>query len=179
MHRHGYQGRKFGRERDQRKALLRGLAKALILEESIVTTEQKAKEVKRFTEKVITHAGAKDLAGRRRVMALLDSKPVANRLIDELGPKLIKRKGGWLSIELQEERRGDNARLAKLSFVDDLKSVAKPATSADPKKEAAKTSVDKKQAGSVANPVETVRQAAAKPQDIKQAPKRTGFRGNR
>ena len=56
MHRHGYKGRKFGRETDQRKALTRGLMCALIQYQSITTTLARAKEIRRMTEKLITRA---------------------------------------------------------------------------------------------------------------------------
>jgi large subunit ribosomal protein L17 len=57
MHRHGYQGRKFGRERDQRRALIKSLADSLVLRESIQTTTlPKAKELSSYTEKLITKA---------------------------------------------------------------------------------------------------------------------------
>ena len=56
MHRHGYKGRKFGRETDQRRALRRGLMSALIKEQSITTTLARAKEIRRETEKLITRA---------------------------------------------------------------------------------------------------------------------------
>ena len=56
MHRHGYKGRKFGRERDQRRALMKGLATSLVVHGKIETTLPKAKDLKRYIEKVITKA---------------------------------------------------------------------------------------------------------------------------
>ena len=64
MHRHGYKGRKFGRERDQRRALLKGLATSLVIHGKIETTLPKAKETLRYTEKLITKA-KKSIAGFR------------------------------------------------------------------------------------------------------------------
>lgn len=66
MHRHGYKGRKFGRERDQRRALLKGLATSLVEHGSIETTLPKAKELVRYIEKLITKAKKGDLANRDR-----------------------------------------------------------------------------------------------------------------
>ena len=62
MHRHGYKGRKLGRQRDQRRALLKGLATSLVMEESIETTFPKAKELVRYIEKLITKAKKGNLA---------------------------------------------------------------------------------------------------------------------
>ena len=67
MHRHGYQGRKFHRERDQREALIKSLAEALITHESIETTLPKAKEVVPYVEKLITKAKKGDLHNRQGV----------------------------------------------------------------------------------------------------------------
>ncbi len=65
MHRHGYKGRKFGRERDQRSALIKSLADSLILHESIETTLPKAKAVVPYVEQLITKAKKGDLHNRR------------------------------------------------------------------------------------------------------------------
>lgn len=126
MHRHGYKGRKFGRERDQRRALLKGLADSLIKYESIETTIFKAKELVPYTEKLITKAKKGDLHNRRQVIAKLQTLESAHKLVDEIAPKLAGRTSGHLRIERTTTRRGDNAQLARVSFVDDLKAVAKP-----------------------------------------------------
>ncbi len=123
MHRHGYQGRKFGRHKDQRQALIVGLASALVISESIETTLPKAKETLRYTEKLITQAKQGGLHKRRQVITGL-SVAAGNKLVDEIAPKLGSRTSGYLTIEKTAVRRGDNAQLAKLSFIDDLK--AKP-----------------------------------------------------
>lgn len=129
MHRHGYQGRKFGRERDQREALIKSLAEALIIQESIETTLPKAKEVVPYVEKLITKAKKGDLHNRRQVIASLQTISSAHKLVDDIAPKLSKRNSGYLRIERTTSRRGDNAQLARVSFVDDLKAapVAKAA----------------------------------------------------
>ncbi len=120
MHRHGYKGRKFGRERDQRRALLKGLADSLIIHESIETTLTKAKETVPYTERLITKAKKGDLHSRRQVIARLQTIEAAHKLFDELAPKLAKRKSGHLRIVRTTVRRGDNAQLARISFVDDM-----------------------------------------------------------
>lgn len=129
MHRHGYKGRKFGRERDQRRALVKGLADSLVKYESIETTLPKAKEVVPYVEKLITKAKKGDLHNRRQVIADLQTVASAHKLVDEIAPKLTGRNSGHLRIERTRTRRGDNAQLARVSFVDDLGEapVAKPA----------------------------------------------------
>jgi large subunit ribosomal protein L17 len=129
MHRHGYQGRKFHRERDQREALIKSLAESLIKYETIETTLPKAKEIVPYVEKLITKAKKGDLHNRRQVISDLQTVETAHKLVDEIAPKLKGRTSGHLRIERTRTRRGDNAQLARVSFVDDLKTapVAKAA----------------------------------------------------
>lgn len=132
MHRHGYKGRKLHRERDQREALLKGLADSLVQYEAIETTLPKAKEVVSYVEKLITKAKIGDLHNRRQVISGMQTIANAHKLVDEIAPKLQGRTSGHLRIVKTTSRRGDNAQLAKVSFVDDLKEapVAKPAAKA-------------------------------------------------
>lgn len=120
MHRHGYKGRKFGRETDQRRALKRGLMKALIENQEITTTLAKAKEMRRETEKLITIARKGGLANRRLLIAKLDNIKAADLLMDKIAPQ-IKRDSGYLRIERVGYRKGDNAEMGTISFVDDIK----------------------------------------------------------
>ena len=105
MHRHGYKGRKFGRETDQRRALKRGLIKALIEHQSITTTLARAKKG--------------GLANRRLLIARLDDIKTADLLMDIIAPQ-IKRDSGYLRIERAGFRRGDNTEMATISFVDNI-----------------------------------------------------------
>lgn len=147
MHRHGYKGRKFGRERDQRRSLIKGLADSLVKYESIETTLPKAKEVVPYVEKLITKAKKGDLHNRRQIIADLQTVASAHKLVDEIAPKLGGRNSGHLRVTRTRVRRGDNAQLARVSFVDDLKEapVAKKAVPASPKadKPAAKPAAKK------------------------------------
>lgn len=127
MHRHGYQGRKFGRERDQRRALLKGLATSLVEHGKIETTLPKAKETRRYIEKLITKAKKGDLANRRHVIAGLSTQAAAFKLVDEIAPQLAGRTSGHVRVERTRLRIGDGAQMATISFVDELKEVAKPA----------------------------------------------------
>jgi len=135
MHRHGYQGRKFGRETDQREALIKSLAESLILHESVETTLPKAKELRRYLEKLITKAKKGDLHSRRQVINGLQTLKAAHKLVDDVAPKLAGRTSGHLSIKRGALRRGDGAQLATISFVDDLKVEIKPVKAAPKKQE--------------------------------------------
>jgi large subunit ribosomal protein L17 len=123
MHRHGFKGRKFGRQKDQRRALIKGLASNLVVNESIVTTKPKAKELVPYLEKLITKAKKGDLHNRRQVISKMANTDSANKLVDEIAPKLAGRNSGYLRIKTEFSRRGDNAEMARVSFVDDLKEV--------------------------------------------------------
>lgn len=139
MHRHGYKGRKFHRETDQRRALMKGLADSLIIHQTIETTLPKAKEIVPYVEKLITKAKKGDLHNRRQIISSVQTIEAAHKLVDDIAPKLGGRQSGHLRVERTRFRRGDNAQLARVSFVDDLASapVAK-AVKAEPKKVEAK-----------------------------------------
>lgn len=158
MHRHGYQGRKFGRERDQRAALIKGLADSLIKYEAIETTVEKAKEVVPYVERLITKAKKGDLHNRRQVISGLQTLESAHKLVDDIAPKLGGRVSGHLRIERTRVRRGDNAQLARVSFVDDLKQAPVAA---------------KAKVASAAKPATKAKEAAVKKPTAKKAPAKT------
>lgn len=147
MHRHGYKGRKLGRERDQRLALMRSLSVALVEHGSIETTLPKAKELRPGFEKLVSKAKKGDLHNRRQLVSALNSVPAAHKMVDQIAPAM-QRTSGFLRIEKTALRRGDNAQMARISFVDDISSEApkkaakKPAAAPAKKtKPAAKKSV--------------------------------------
>jgi large subunit ribosomal protein L17 len=157
MHRHGYQGRKLSRERDQRIALLRAQATSLVLHEQITTTEAKAKEVAPFFERLVTKAKKGDLPNQRALRAELSSKNAVQKLIHELTPAFADRLGGYTRIVKAGNRRGDNAPMAILALVlperlaDSLESAeaktadkAKSSSEKPVKADAKKTSVTRK-----------------------------------
>ena len=125
MHRHGYRGRKLGRQRDQRRALLKGLATSLVMEESIETTLPKAKELVRYIEKLITKAKKGNLANRRAVIAGLSTQVAATKLVDQIAPQLTGRTSGHVRVERTRLRVGDGAQMAIVEFVDELKPMPK------------------------------------------------------
>ena len=130
MHRHGYRGRKLGRKRDQRRALLKGLATSLVMEESIETTLPKAKELVRYIEKLITKAKKGNLANRRAVIAGLSTQVAAVKLVDQIAPQLTGRTSGHIRVERTRLRVGDGAQMAIVEFVDELKPMPKAAKEA-------------------------------------------------
>ncbi len=121
MHRHGYVGRKFGRECDQRDALIKGLATSLVISTKIETTLPKAKELVRYIEKLITKAKKGGLHNRRQVIAGLNTQEAANKLVDEIAPQLTGRTSGHVRVEQTTLRVGDGTQMATVSFVDELK----------------------------------------------------------
>jgi large subunit ribosomal protein L17 len=124
---------------------MRALADSLVLHGSIETTLPKAKEVSPYVEKLITKAKKGDLHNRRQIITALMTEEAAHKLVDEIAPKLKDRNSGYLRVERTRARRGDNAQLARVSFVDDL-TAAKPegkATSDKPKTAAKKTPAKK------------------------------------
>ena len=158
MHRHGYQGRKLHRERDQRRALIKGLADSLVKYESIETTLPKAKEIVPYVEKLITKAKKGDLHNRRQVLSGLQTVASAHKLVDEIAPRLKGRASGHLRIVKTTFRRGDNTQLARVSFVDDLQAapVAKAVAALAP------TTPAKPVATTKAKPAKPAKKPAAK-----------------
>lgn len=127
MHRHGYKGRKFSRERDQRRALIKGLATSLVEHGKIETTLPKAKELVRYIEKLVTKAKKGDLANRRQVIAGLSTQAAAFRLVDVIAPQLTGRTSGHVRVERTRLRIGDGAQMATIAFVDEIKESSKTA----------------------------------------------------
>jgi large subunit ribosomal protein L17 len=145
MHRHGYKGRKFGRIRDQRRALIKGLSSNLIDNGTITTTTPKAKELVPYFEKLITKAKKGDLHSRRQVISKVANVETGHKLVDEIAPKLTSRNSGHLRIVKQDNRRGDNAQMATVSFVDDISVEHKATTTKTDKPAIKETKVETKE----------------------------------
>ena len=109
-------GRKLSRKRDQRKALLRELSRALLLNEKIKTTEAKAKELSKFIEKFITKAKRGDLSSKRLLLRFF-SKEIVKKLVVEIAPRYKKRKGGYTRIIKLGPRESDGAKMAIIELV--------------------------------------------------------------
>lgn len=116
--RHRKAGRKFGRNTNQRKALFRGLANSLILNERITTTEAKAKNIRPMVEKLVTIAREDTDHHRRLVMSRLGSEPATRKLFEEIGPRFDGQNGGYTRIYKIGARRGDAAPMALIEFVE-------------------------------------------------------------
>ena len=111
--------RKLGRETRIRRSILAGLTKDLIMNESIVTTEARAKEVRKFAEKMITYGKRTTLVSRRKALAFLHNDTEAvKKVFDDLAPRYAKRNGGYTRILKLTERRGDDALTVILELVE-------------------------------------------------------------
>jgi large subunit ribosomal protein L17 len=114
---------KLRRNSDQRKALLRDLVTDIIINERIVTTEAKAKELKKLADKMITLAKENTLASRRtaaetvRFEDVKEGQNALQKLFSELGPRYLDRNGGYTRIIKTVPRRGDAAPMAIIEFV--------------------------------------------------------------
>ena len=116
--RHLKQGRKLGRTTAHRKALLRNLATALLEHGRIITTEAKAKELRRVADKLVTLGKRGDLHARRQALKIVRSNAVARKLFDEVGPRFAQRKGGYTRVLRVGYRPGDAAAMAVTELVE-------------------------------------------------------------
>ena len=115
--RHHNANRKLKRERNQRRALLRSLARELFLRGKITTTEAKAKEVRPFAEKLITNAKGASLSARRVVSARLGNNVITGKLVDTIAKKYVDRKGGYIRIIKMNRRLSDASKMAVVELV--------------------------------------------------------------
>ncbi len=116
--RHGKAGRKFGRTSDQRLALTKSQMTSLLRYGRITTTEAKAKELRRWAERLITAAKPDNVAARRAVARHITDREAANRLFQTYLPRLKDRPGGYTRVLLLPPRHGDNAPMAIVELVD-------------------------------------------------------------
>jgi large subunit ribosomal protein L17 len=116
--RHGFKGRRFARSVSHRKSMFANLAVSLLEHEQIVTTLEKAKDLRPIVEKLVTLGKRGDLHARRQVIAQIGNEGVVKRLFDTVAPRYADRNGGYLRIMKAGFRKGDNAALAVIEFVD-------------------------------------------------------------
>ncbi len=114
---HRVAGRNLSRRKDQRKALLRGLAVELIQHERIVTTVAKAKETRIVAEKLITHGKKGTLHHRRIALSQVPNKDVVKKVFDDLAQRYGERPGGYTRITKLGPRPGDGAQMAVIELV--------------------------------------------------------------
>ncbi len=116
--RHGFKGRRFARSVSHRKSMFANLAVSLIEHEQIVTTLEKAKDLRPIVEKLVTLGKRGDLHARRQVIAQIGNESVVKRLFETVAPRYAQRNGGYLRIMKAGFRHGDNAAMAVIEFVD-------------------------------------------------------------
>lgn len=110
--------RKLGRETRIRRSILAGLTKDCIMNESVVTTEARAKEVRKFVEKMITYGKDGSLVSRRKALAFLhNDNEVVSKVFNDLAKRFETRAGGYTRIIKLKERRGDDALEVRLELV--------------------------------------------------------------
>ncbi|TSC68413.1 MAG: large subunit ribosomal protein L17 [Parcubacteria group bacterium Gr01-1014_56] len=114
--RHGNHNRKFGRETDQRAALLKSLARSLVLKGHIKTTEARAKEIRPMVEKLLTRSKVATIATRRALISQLGDVKTANKLI-KTAEAYKDRAGGYIRIVKMIQRKGDASPMALIEFV--------------------------------------------------------------
>lgn len=116
--RHSNNKRKFGRDKNQRKALLNSLALNLIVRGKIKTTEPKAKELRPFIEKLVTKAKKGDMTTRRVVIAKLSNRSrEVKKLFEVIAPKYMDKKGGYTRVLKLGVRKADGAPMAIIEFL--------------------------------------------------------------
>lgn len=115
--RHRKAQRQLGRDHNARKALLRGLAGALVTHEKIETTVSKAKELQPITDKLITLGIDGSLHARRRALAFLNSRSIVAKLFDDIATRYTNPNGGYTRLIKTRIRKGDGATMAVIELV--------------------------------------------------------------
>ena len=116
--------RKLGRDNKHRRSMLATMTKQVILNESITTTETRAKEVRKFVGKMITYGKKGDLVSRRKALAFLhNDNEVVGKVFNDLAKRYENRNGGYTQILKLAERRGDNSLMVILKLVEETKPV--------------------------------------------------------
>ena len=110
--------RKLGRDNKHRKSMLSNLTRECLMKERIETTDTRAKEVRKFVDKMITYGKKGDLVSRRLALAFLhNDKEVVNKIFNDLAKRYETRNGGYTRILKLDERRGDGALISIIELV--------------------------------------------------------------
>tara|TARA_B100000989_G_scaffold280744_1_gene244399 strand:- start:200 stop:637 length:438 start_codon:yes stop_codon:yes gene_type:complete len=115
---HNIKNKKLNKTSSHRKAMLMNMSNALIKHEQITTTVAKAKELKRFVEKIITLGKKGDLLSRRKAISILQDLKMSKKIFEVLAERYKNRSGGYTRIIKLGNRFGDNAPTAVIEFVD-------------------------------------------------------------
>ncbi|MBQ6324218.1 MAG: 50S ribosomal protein L17 [Bacilli bacterium] len=114
--------RKLGRDNKHRRSMLATLTKQVVNNESITTTDTRAKEVRKAVDKMITYGKKGDLVSRRKALAFLhNDKEVVDKIFNDLAKRYENRNGGYTQILKLGERRGDNSLMVALRLVEENK----------------------------------------------------------
>lgn len=116
--RHRVAGRKLNRTASHRRAMFANMAAALIKHELVVTTLPKAKELRRFADRLITLAKRGNLHSRRLAVSRVRDEVMVKKLFEILGPRYKERSGGYTRVVRAGYRYGDSAPMAVIEFVD-------------------------------------------------------------
>ncbi|MFA4992093.1 MAG: 50S ribosomal protein L17, partial [Candidatus Omnitrophota bacterium] len=108
----------FGRQRSHYKATLQHLVRALVISKSINTTKTKAKIASRLADKLVTLGKDNTVANQRKAFAILRDRKLVSLLFNEIAPLFKNRNGGYTRVILTAKRRGDNAQMAILEFIE-------------------------------------------------------------
>ncbi len=126
--------RKLGRDNKHRRSMLATMTKQVVMNESITTTDTRAKEVRKFVDKMITYGKKGDLVSRRKALAFLhNDTEVVNKIFNDLAKRYEKREGGYTQILKVAERRGDNSLMVILRLVEESKPEKKETKKAEKK----------------------------------------------
>lgn len=114
---HGHGHRSLGRVREHRQAMLRNMAVSLILHEKLVTTDGKAKELRKFVEPLITKSKEKTVPRVRALRSQLPETGAVDKLFAEIGPKYKERPGGYIRLTKLGQRVSDGAERVQVELV--------------------------------------------------------------
>ncbi|MEN6445058.1 MAG: 50S ribosomal protein L17 [Candidatus Cloacimonas sp.] len=117
--RHRVEGRKFGREMDARRLMMNNLVKSMIEHGQLTTTLPKAKEMRRYVERVITYGKNDTVHSRRLAYSVLGNRTLVKKLFTEIAPAFEGRNGGYTRVLKAGFRKGDNAPMAVIQFVEE------------------------------------------------------------
>ena len=115
---HNIKNKKLNKNSSHRKAMFMNMSNALIKHEQITTTLPKAKELRRFVEKIITFGKKGDLFSRRKTVSILQDQKMTKKVFEILADRYKKRSGGYTRIVKLGNRFGDNAPMAVIELID-------------------------------------------------------------
>lgn len=110
-------GKRFGKSASHQRLMMANLVASLVAAEGIVTTEAKAKAMRPIAERIITKARKGGLHNHRQILAYLNDTEIADKLMEDVGPRYVDRPGGYTRILKLGPRKGDNAPMARIELV--------------------------------------------------------------